>query len=350
MLTSTAMPRPMKTRLASMDQVRGYAIFGMLLVDYFEAFKITTEQLHHHSDYMTFADTIAPLFLFVVGMGMRLSMTRRIEQSGLRQARREMLKRYALLVLIAFTLYTGYLWDALMNISLAGLIALWVVDKKPAVRLGVGLGMVAAYHAVFAFTSYGAWMLRTIKYEGDTMPLIWKLIPIGPELVDVPINGGPIGHWSWLFMLLCGTIAYDIMATKNARKIIVGCLAWGLALSTAGWALHLEWPGVKEMWPFSKNWMTSPFPLWSSGLSFFTLLAFYLLCDKLKIRLPHLTVLGMNPLAIYILQWCLMETSHRFIPKDATNWAAIMAGFALFYAVCYGTAYYLYRKNIFIKL
>lgn len=345
--SGTATP---KKRIASMDQIRGYAIFGMLLVDYFEAFDASTEQLHHYKDHMTYADTIAPLFLFVVGMGMRLSMKRRVQQDGLGQARRDMLKRYLLLVLIAFTLYTGYLWDALMNIGLAGLIALWVADKKPVVRVGVAFGFVAVYQAVFSFTSYGGWMTRAIEYKGDTMPIVWKLIPIGTELVDWPGNGGPLGHWSWLFMLIAGTIAYDIMATRDTKKIVVGCFAWGAALSIAGWALHFAWPGLKEEWIFSKNATTAPYVFWSTGLSFFTMLAFYVVCDLIKVSVPHLTVFGMNPLAIYILQWCIMESAHRFIPEETTNWYGIMTGFALFYGVCYGTAYWMYRRKIFVKL
>ncbi len=339
-----------KARIASMDQIRGYAILGMLLVDYFEAFKVTTQQLHHHKDYMTYADTIAPLFLFVVGMGLRLSMKRRVEQEGVGRARRELLKRYVTLVLIAFTLYTGYLWDALMNIGLAGLLAIWVVDRKPGVRIAVALALVAAYQAIFSLTTYGGWLLGTVKYTDETMPLIWKLIPFGPELVDCNINGGPIGHWSWLLMLICGTIAYDIMATRDTRKIVLGCVIWGAVLSAAGWALHCPWPGVKEAWPFSKYYMTAPYALWASGLCFFTMLAFYLVCDMGKLRIPHLTVLGMNPLVIYILQWCIMESTHRFIPEHATNWFGILGGFLVFYGMCYGAAYALYRKNIFVKL
>ena len=346
---ATATPAS-KGRIASIDQLRGYAILGMLLVDYFECYKISTQQLHHHSDFMTYADTIAPLFMFVVGMGMRLSIVRRLKTVGLGEARRELFKRYITLVLIAFTLYTGYLWDALMNIGLSGLVALWVVDKRPAVRIAAGLSLLGLYQAIFSFTTYGGWLLRTVKYTEETMPLIWKIIPFGPELVDCPINGGPLGHWSWVLMLICGTIAYDIMATKDTRKIVLGCLAWGIALSIAGWALKMPWTGVKEAWPFSKYWVTAPFALWGSGLCFFTLLAFYVVCDILNIRIPHLTVLGLNPLFIYILQWCIMESAERFIPEELASWPAILAGFAVFYGICYGTAYYLYRKNILIKL
>ena len=333
-----------------MDQIRGYAILGMLLVDYFEMFNESTQQLHHHREFMTFADTIAPMFMFVVGMGMRLSMKRRIEQVGLTEARRGLLKRYALLVLIAFTQYTGYLWDALMNIGLAGLIAIWVVDKKPAVRIATGLGFVALYQAIFSLTTYGGWILGTIKYKDATMPLIWKLIPIGPTLVDCNINGGPLGHWSWLMMMVCGTVAYDILATRNSEKIIPACLGLGAAFSIAGWALHMLHSGAHPEWAFSKYWMTAPYPLWSSGLCFFTLLAFYVLCDLANIRIPHLSTFGMNPLAIYMLQWSIAESAHRFVPHATTFWPGILAGFAVFYGVVYGAAYTLHRKGIYIKL
>lgn len=339
-----------KMRIASIDQLRGFAIFGMLLVDYFGCFDHTWSQLHHHREGMTFADIIAPLFLFVVGMGMRLSTLKRLEHDSLPNVRKAILKRYALLTLIAFTLYTGYLWDALMNIGLAGLLAVFLVDKKPSVRITAGLLFLAAYQAVFSLTVYGGWLLRVVKFEDDTMPLLVKLFPFGPELMDCPINGGPLGFWSWALMLLCGTIAYDIMASKNTRTITAGCLAWGVALCVIGYALKIEWTGVKAAWPFSKYYVTAPYALWSSGLCFLILLAFYGVCDLLRVQIPHLTVFGTNPLVIYILQWCIMESACRFIPDETTNWMGIWLGFAVFYGICYGTAYYLHQKKIFVKL
>ena len=347
---SVTSPKPMQ-RIVSIDQLRGYAILGMLVVNYFGSFSLSWSQLHHHRDYMTYADTIAPLFVFVVGMAMRLSMVRRIDQVGLAEARRSALKRYALLTLIAFAIYAGYLWDALMNIGLAGLLAIPVIDRKPGVRIAMGLLLLAAYQAVFSMTSYGGWLLGTVVYEKEgVLPFIFKLIPLGPELVKSNINGGPIGHWSWCFMLLCGTIAYDLLATRNTARIMRGCLAWGAALCAAGLILRLEWPGIKAAWPFSQYWMTAPYALWASGLCFLTLLAFYALCDVLDIRIPHLTVLGQNPLFIYILQYLIMDSVDRFLPEHTSFLPGVLVGFAVFYAACYGSACYLHQKGIIVKL
>lgn len=348
--TGGTAPEP-AARLASIDQLRGYAILGMLTVNYFGCFSHAPQQLHHHREFMTYADTVAPMFMFVVGMGFRLSMLRRIGQVGLAEARKAAIKRYSLLVLIAFALYTGYLWDALMNIGLAGLAAVWVIDKKPSARILTGLLLVAAYQAIFSFTSYGGWLLGTVDYEKrEMLPFILKLIPIGPELVTCNINGGPIGHWSWALMLLFGTIAYDLIVTRNAVKIIGGSLAWGTALCVIGLLLRAEWPGIKAAWPFSKYWMTAPFAFWASGLCFFTFLAFYILCEMLRLRIPHLTVLGQNPLVIYILQYLIMDSSSRFFPEDTWFLPGVFAGFTAYYGLCYGTAYFLHRKNIIIRL
>jgi predicted acyltransferase len=246
-------PTPSAGRIASLDQYRGYAIFGMLLVNFFGHYDtkwvqelndsglksalmfIFGQQLHHHSEYMTYADTIAPIFMFVVGIGMRLSWMNRANKVAPSVARKSMAKRYFTLVLIAFAIYTGWLWDALMNIGLAGLVALVIIDKKWSVRIAYALGLVIAFQLIFCYTSYGEWLLRMGKYGREMeWPLITALIPLRGDLLSVPINGGLIGHWSWAFMLIFGTIAYDIMATRNRQKILAGLIGFGLVLTIAG--------------------------------------------------------------------------------------------------------------------
>lgn len=361
-----APPRP-ESRILSMDQYRGYAILGMLLVDYFGLYKGELlqpgestgviwffahlwHQIHHpHGAGFTFADLIAPVFMFVVGMGMRLSMVRRMAKGDVHTARMGLVKRYAVIIMLGFTIYTGYLWDALLNIGLAGMVVLWFVERKAWQRFACGVGLLSLYQLIFVYTSYGELARRTLKYTGENMPLIWKLIPIGPTLVEVPINGGPIGHWSWAFIMIGGTIAYDILATRDQRRITTTLLAWGFGLVIAGLVFQSEWVGIKEAWPIAKNWASASYSLWATGLCFLNLLLFYYICDIWGWEIPNLSILGVNPLAIYVLQWCICESAARFVPDDSP-WIGILFGWCVFYGICYGTARYFYERNIIIKL
>ena len=95
--------------------------------------------------------------------------------------------------------------------------------------------------------------------------------------------------------------------------------------------------------------MTAPFPLWATGLCFLHLVIFYFVCDKLRLRIPTLTSLGMNPLFIYILLSLVLDVAEDFAPEKL-NLATGMAGFAVFYGLFAGLAYFLYRRRIFIKI
>jgi predicted acyltransferase len=196
---------------------------------------------------------------------------------------------------------------------------------------------------------YGAWVTRAIKFGDDNTPLLVRLIPLNEELFKVALNGGPLGPLSWCLVLLFGTVAYDLLAAGEPRWVLAGCLGGGAALCLAGYLLHMEWPGIKAVWPFSAYSMTAPFPLWATGLCFLHLAGFYVLCDQLKLRLPTLTSVGMNPLFLYILQCLLLGVLEGFRP-ERLSLAAGIGGFALLYGLFAGIAYSLYRRRVFIKI
>jgi len=336
-------------RITAIDQLRGYAIFGMLLVNAKGLFSFGHQQLSHHREIFTYADSIAPLFLFVVGVGMRLSWLRRSVAEGPAETRKAMIKRYSILVLIAFAIYGGWLWDALMDIGLAGLIAVWLIDKKPQVRVAAAFILVAIYQAIVMFTVYGAWITRAIKFDGDNTPLLVKLIPLNDALFAVALNGGPLGPLSWCMMLLFGTLAYDLMAGDDRKKFVIGCLGWGLGLCAAGYLLHMPWGEFKAAWPISAYYMTAPFPLWATGLCFLQLLAFYVVCDIFKLRIPTFSEVGMNPLFIYILHLLLLDVIGGFDTPDMSLPVGILA-FLLFYGAFAALAWWMQRRRIYIKL
>lgn len=341
-----------QNRITAVDQLRGYAIFGMLVVNASGYFNFSTPMISHHRDWFSYADTIAPLFLFVVGMGMRLSWLKRSAKDGSTETRWAMAKRFTVLVLIGFTIYGGWIWDALTDIGLAGLLAIFLIDKKPAVRIGAAFIYLGIYQAMFSWTIYGEWVARAISFTGDNavpVPAIIRAIPQWGELFEVSLNGGLLGPLSWVMMLLFGSVAYDLLAAGNEKKFITGCLAWGTGLCIAGHLIHIPWGEAKPEWPTTAYLMTAPFPLWSTGLCFLTLLVFYLICDKGGVEFPTFTAMGMNPLFIYILQSLLLNSLENFEIEGLTKSVGIVL-FILFYSAFAGLAWWMKRKLIFIKL
>ncbi len=324
---------PRTSRIASIDQYRGYAILGMLVVNHLGDFPCMPEQFRHHDSYMTFADIIAPLFMFVVGMGFRLSLQRRIAQDGARAAYTSSIRRYLVLICVGIVLYDPapeqwrYWWDALVDIGFGAILSLPFMMRSLKVRAIAGACCWALYQAVFAFTEYGAWT------------------------VERSIDGGPLGPLSWAPILLFGSIAYDLVETRNHRSIVNGCLGWGLALSTAGVLLYFPIAGIKGYWLFSQRSMEIPYPILATGLCFLMFLPFHFLNDRLRLNIPTLGLIGMNPLVIYILQNALgdMYGPSLIVPEDCGCILA-MVDFAFLYACCYAVAWKLNKDRVVIKL
>lgn len=326
MSVPVAAPPP---RIGSIDQFRGYTIAGMILVNFMGEFPGASEWLKHHNDWMSYADTIAPIFLFVAGMGFRLSLMRNARKLGLARASFQAARRYAILTLIGIAYYAPLdwrqWWDALVDIGLAGLLALPFITRPAPVRVCAAFGYLALYQCLLTFTGYGAWVMAH-SYDG-----------------------GPLGPLSWVFCLMLGTLAYDLIATQDARKIVIGCLAWGIGLSLLAWAFHAQWPGLKAFWPFSQTSMALPYPLFATGLAFLTYLPFHLLSDRWRIEIPTFTVLGANPLVLYILHGAYIDIHGTIVPAESGIATATVAFLGL-YLMCYIVARYLYTHRMFVKI
>lgn len=312
-----------------MDQMRGYAIFGMILVNYLGNFHAMPEQFKHHSDSMSYADTIAPLFMFIVGMGFRLSFLRRAQALGLARARWEGFRRFFILTLVGIVFYgadySGSWWDALVDIGLAGVLAVPFIDRGPAIRVGAACVYLAVFQYFFTRTGYGEW---TMSHAPD---------------------GGPLGPLSWCFNFLLGTLAYDLLVTRHLGKIAFVSILWLVVLSAAGWALRAEWSGVKAFWPFSQRAMSSPYPLYSTGLCFLTFLFFYVFCDQLQFRFPFFTILGENALVIYMVQNVIIDSNFGYLTHESRPAFAVIGFFGIFFS-CYAVARRLHNDGILIKI
>ena len=320
-------PATASTRKLSIDQFRGFAIFGMIMVNYLNHFEAIPETFKHPHYGMTFANAIAPFFLIAVGMGFRISFVNMVSRTGLQSAVIHSVKRYLILIFIGFVLYGPDIrvdiWDALVDIGFAGLLALPFILQTKTVRAVAAFSFLIAYQLLFVYAGYGEWTMAR------------------------SIDGGPLGPLSWVSILLFGTILYDLLKENSSRDFIRKVLISGATLTVVGYLLSLLQP--QEVWQFSQRSMSMAYPILSSGIGFLTFLIFYVVNDLKKIELPHLTILGVNPLLLYIVQEVLIDMHGKILPSKAPVWQAL-CGFAIIYSLCYLVARYLWRNQIVVKI
>lgn len=316
-------------RLILLDQLRGYAIAGMVFVNWLGNFESMPWMLKHHREGMSYADTIAPLFMFVVGIGFQMTFLRRQEKDGVWAARWAGFKRYAGLTLLAIAFYGPDFrmdwWDALTDIGLAGILAIPFLGRSAAVRIAAAFGYLLIFQSAFSFTGYGEWAMHNT------------------------INGGPLGPISYAFVLLIGTLAWDWIAQGDRRRLVLNSLLWALGLCVAGWSLRLAFGETHREWQFSQFYMTVPYPLYSTGLSFVVLIAFHFINERLGWTIPSLTAIGRNALLMYIVQAIVIRRFENVIADNAPAWQPLV-GFCVLYGFCWLVAWKLDKDKTYVRL
>lgn len=320
-------PPVQRMRKLSIDQFRGFAIFGMIMVNYLNQFEVIPTTFKHPHYGMTFANTIAPFFLIAVGMGFRISFVNMVARAGKKAAVIQSLKRYLILIFLGIVLYGPNfrvdIWDALVDIGFSGLLALPFLTSSKTVRTIAAFGYLILYQLLFIYAGYGEWTMAR------------------------SIDGGPLGPLSWVSILLFGTLLYDFLNEQDTRNFIRTTFIWGVTLTLLGYLLSLLEP--QEIWQFSQRSMSIAYPILSSGIGFLTFLIFYTINDLYHKEIPHLTILGVNPLLIYIVQNVLIELRGSNLPSNAPLWQAL-TGFVIIYALCYLVAHYLWRNKMVVKI
>ena len=89
-------------RLKSLDLFRGLTIFCMIFVNDVASVPNAPTFLKHlgiHENGMSLADLVFPMFLFIVGMSIPLSIDKKIARSGLRSTLKEIVLRSSYLIL-----------------------------------------------------------------------------------------------------------------------------------------------------------------------------------------------------------------------------------------------------------
>ena len=397
----------MGRRLASVDALRGFdmlfimglpglvtAIAGVCGLGADNWLSVQLEHVAWHGWHLM--DGVFPVFLFVAGITWPFSYAnRRTKGDGRRRICRGIFRRVAVLFVL------GLFCEGLSHIDLGwrafrfgsvlgrigfawGAAALLYVFCSMRVRMAVAAAILLGYWALLLFVpapdaltvnlptqeardlveAFGrgnfslpgclvGWVDRTVlpgrlRYEGllDTQGLL-SVLPA----VCLPLFGGFAG---------------DLVRRENlsgGRKA-AALAAWAAALGLLGWTLaHGLGPWST---PFNRSLWTSSHVLWSAGYAFALFALFYYVIDvRGWTRWSFFfRVIGMNAIVIWMLTRLYGVGPYaRFDPLgDATKWlfggVATLAGAtwgplvhaAGYIAVCWSLLYFLYRKNIFLKV
>ena len=74
-----------------------------------------------------------------------------------------------------------------------------------------------------------------------------------------------------------------------------------------------------------------------------------LLCDQWALKVGMFRTFGTNALAAYILHPMVSSAVKPYLPNDAPLWY-VVAGFLVYFGICYLLIRYLEKNKLFLKL
>jgi predicted acyltransferase len=360
-------------RVMSIDALRGFDMFFIIggerifasLHDVFDSpatAQIRTQLTHIKWEGFRFEDLIMPLFLFIVGVVMPYSFSKRLDASqSKKRLYLHIIKRTVILFvlgmvaqghLLEYDISKLHIYSNTLQAIAAGYIIAAIIMLNLGIRwqiavTGILLLLFWALMILVPVPGHGAGVLTP---DGNLAIYIDRII-FGPFIdgTDPPYT------WILSSMTFACTVMLGVTAGHLLRLDTVGIrkvlwlLAAGGGCIVAGLVWNLFFPIIKHIW-------TSSFVLFSGGLCFMLLALFYLVIDVLGFRkwAFGFVVIGTNAIAVYMATHLInfRNIGGVFVEgleKYTGNWYPLIytsAGFAVVWLILW----WMYRKKTFIKI
>ena len=359
-------------RVVSIDALRGFDMFWISSGDAFfiafftflgsPFFLRLAEQLDHPAwNGFHFYDIIFPLFLFIMGVVMPLSITRRLEKGDSRlQLYKQIVRRTIILFLLGLVYngildfnfaqqrYSGVLQRFAITYFFAAVIVINFKLKGQMIwasAITLGFWLILLFIPAPGFQAYDLSPAGNLSGYIDRMFLPGSfccytygdnegLLTMLPAIANV-LFGVLAGHW------LLSSLSDQV---KLKKLLITGGVFIAVALL---WSFYL---------PINKYLWTGSYMLLTSGISFLLLFLFFWIIDVKgyqKWAFPFV-VIGVNPITIYVVQgiFDFGIIANIFIhgfSNQLGNFETVFTQFCIL-AVKWLFLYFLYRKQIFLKV
>ena len=372
MATDAKPQSPVSGRLASIDALRGFDMLwitggeGLIhslhrTLDASWTAALDTQLQHVPWEGFHFEDLIFPLFMFIVGVVLPFSLTRRLERGASRAGLyRHLVQRLVLLFFLGL-IYNGLLDFQFHDLRIAGVLqrialgyffaALLVMNTSVRGQAIVTGAILVGYWAILMLIPVPGFGAGVLTPQGNLAAYVdQKLLPPPFCCYHFGDNEGILSTLPAIATTLLGALAGHCLRSGTAPKRKVAGLALaGITCLIVGGVWSFVFPVIKNLW-------TSSFVLVAGGCSLLLLALFYWVIDVrgFKRWAFFFTVIGMNAITIYLARQLFDFGSvtaifvHGFIdylgPAKPLFWdfSVLMTGWLFLY--------FLYRQKIFLKV
>lgn len=358
-------------RVVSIDALRGFDMFwiiggGAIFASLHKIFDCPTTELiqtqlrHVKWEGFRFEDLIMPLFMFIVGVVMPYSFQKRLDRGdGRLKLYLHIIKRTVILFVLGMIAQGNLLKYDLSELhiycnTLQAIAAGYLIASVIYLNLKV-VGQVIVT-AVLLLLFWGLMMLVPVPEHGaGQLTEDGNLAIYLDHLILAKFQDGTTYTWILSSMVFACTVMLGIFAGYVLRLSIGGLkkalllIALGIGSVAIGMVWNIWFPIIKHLW-------TSSFVLYSAGICYLLLAAFYLVIDVIGLRrwAFGFVVIGSNAIAVYM-------ATHLF---DFRRWADIFLGplyehmgkwddfarAAAGFAIIWLILLWMYRKKSFIKI
>jgi predicted acyltransferase len=361
-------------RLYSLDALRGFDMFWIMGAE--EIFHQLSKATHSPvveaiSDQLThpdwhgfhFYDLIFPLFLFMAGVATPYSVGKDLERGTPRQQLLwRVVKRGLMLVLLGVIYNNGLelrpleeirLGSVLGRIGLAYMFAsiIYIYTNQRAQIIWF-CALMIGYWLLFLGFAAPRFQAGDLSMEGNIISYLDRLVMPGRLYLGIHDPEGLFSTIPAIGTALLGIYAGNIL---KHSPISMGRKALHLAVTGAVLlALSQVWNLV---FPINKNLWTSSFVLCVGGWSLLLLALFYYVIDVKGYRkwAFFFSVIGMNSILIYMserfIDWSYTTTAlFRWLGQIAGDPASLVVMAICFVAVKWGFLYFMYKKDVFLRV
>ncbi|MBN1292880.1 MAG: DUF5009 domain-containing protein [Candidatus Latescibacteria bacterium] len=359
-------------RIVSIDALRGFDMFWIIGGDgFFRAlfkwfdipfFTALAHQFHHAEwDGFRFEDLIFPLFLFIVGLCLPFSITKRLDRGDSRTTLYKHIILRSVLLLVLGLLFNGILNFEFESLRYAGVLqrialcyfftSLIVMNtgiKNQAIWAGSILILYCAAMKYIPVPGFGA---GQITPEGNLASYVDRLLLPGKfccfEFGD---NEGLLSTIPAISTTLIGVLCgHWLRSVSSPAKKVQWLIIAGVVSLVAAILWNFIFPINKLVW-------SSSYVLFAAGWSMILLGVFYWIIDirGLKKWAFPFIIIGLNPITIYMAQRIIDfgDITKFFVGGLAGFMGDLRPAFmiACVFLVKWLFLYFLYSKKIFLKV